>query len=374
MPINFGGDKIEYMTYTQQNLPLSPRKIIKKSIRAIIVLLFASFIFVMELPSVSIYGTNFALKLMFLSISLFPVIVCLLVILYQYLYYRFYSYNFSDDNAEITKGVIAKATGHVRYERLQNVYVDQDFWDRIFGLYDVHYETAGETSRFYSHVDGLLKENADILTNFLLGKTKFLAGRTSGAENLSSIPQSSQSSESVSQSISDISSSTHPISKRIVWAYTIPMAIIFDILSLLPLWGFANDVACKYVMRATCYARLLNYLLPLWVIFWALIFMFSYIYWRVWFKNFNYVLRQDHGEIKEKVFGQSLSYVYYNRIQNINIRQGILDRLLGIFTVIIETAGEQSSTKLRIPGLSSVSAEFIRNLLLDKSRQYRNSL
>lgn len=71
------------------------------------------------------------------------------------------------DGAEIKKGVISNATGHVRYGKIQNIFVDQDFLDRVFGLYDVHYETAGESSDFYSHVDGLEKENADKLVKFL---------------------------------------------------------------------------------------------------------------------------------------------------------------------------------------------------------------
>lgn len=104
----------------------------------------------------------------FLAIFLTVIVLDLIATsIYHYLYYKLYYYNFTDEGAEIRKGVVSRQTGHVQYDRIQNIYIDQDFLDRIFGLYDIHYETAGEKSAFYSHVDGLNKENAEKLVAFL---------------------------------------------------------------------------------------------------------------------------------------------------------------------------------------------------------------
>ncbi len=141
--------------YDSQNLPLSPLKVVKKTIRrwlfwALFVLPFL-YLSISSWYGISMFGVAFLLLLPIMFV----------IVIYEYYYYKLYYYNFAEDRAEIRKGVISRATGHVHYERLQNIYIDQDFLDRIFRLYDIHYETAGKTSDFYSHVDGLNKINAD---------------------------------------------------------------------------------------------------------------------------------------------------------------------------------------------------------------------
>ncbi|HEY4475377.1 MAG TPA: PH domain-containing protein, partial [Candidatus Paceibacterota bacterium] len=147
--------------YNSQNLPLSPRKVAKKFLARnwtfILVILFVVFGFSFTSNLIESTADREGVQLSFLFPFYVPLIFFLILficLVYEYLYYRLYYYNFESDSAEIRKGVISRATGHVRYDRLQNIYVDQDVLDRIFGLYDVHYETAGEKSGFYSHVDG----------------------------------------------------------------------------------------------------------------------------------------------------------------------------------------------------------------------------
>lgn len=151
--------------FDSNNLPLEKRKIVKKTLNTV------PLFFMFGLSVIPVYlisGSTSPLLLMVGFIAF--VIPTFLVYFYQVLYYRSYYYSFEEEGAEIRKGVVGQSTGHVRYKKIQNVYVDQDVLDRIFGLYDVHYETAGETSGNYSHVDGLNKENADKLVSFLNNK------------------------------------------------------------------------------------------------------------------------------------------------------------------------------------------------------------
>lgn len=162
--------------YNSQNLPLSKKKIFKKSFGLVLALFLALLVLI-----------GFGMLVMFsngdektVQQFSFAIVIAILVdifaiggvIYYQYLYYKLYYYNFEDDSAEIKKGVVSVSTGHVRYGKIQNIFVDQDIFDRILGLYDVHYETAGETSGNYSHVDGMEKENADKLKDFLMEKSR----------------------------------------------------------------------------------------------------------------------------------------------------------------------------------------------------------
>lgn len=55
-----------------------------------------------------------------------------------------------------------------QHERIQDVYVDQDLLDRIFGLYDVHLSSATVSSGMEAHIDGVEKQAAEDLRNILL--------------------------------------------------------------------------------------------------------------------------------------------------------------------------------------------------------------
>ena len=127
--------------YNSQNLSLSPLKVIKKIVAGIIPLtIFLIFAGVFLQIGTPIAGDLTRSASLFLAtLIIIWILVLLTNSIYQYFYYRLYYYDFKVDKAEIRKGVITQATGHVFYKRLQNIYVDQDWLDRLFGLYDIHF-------------------------------------------------------------------------------------------------------------------------------------------------------------------------------------------------------------------------------------------
>jgi hypothetical protein len=38
-------------------------------------------------------------------------------------------------------------------EKVSDIYVDQDFFDRLFGLYDLHFSSASLSSGTLAHID-----------------------------------------------------------------------------------------------------------------------------------------------------------------------------------------------------------------------------
>lgn len=98
-------------------------------------------------------------------------------IFYQRWYYETYFYDLTDDHIIIRKGVWMPNEITIPYERVQDIYVDQDFLDRIFGLYDVHLSSATFSSGMSAHIDGLEKIAADGLKQELLTKVRERIGR-----------------------------------------------------------------------------------------------------------------------------------------------------------------------------------------------------
>ena len=117
----------------------------------------------------------------------FPTILALLagaivlgVILVKYLvealYYKSYYYNESEDILYIRKGVITITEIAMPFHRIENIFVDQDMFDMVFGLYDLHISTVTPTSGMQSHIDGLNRENAEKLRGQLLKRVKSASG------------------------------------------------------------------------------------------------------------------------------------------------------------------------------------------------------
>jgi len=360
--------------FDQNNLPLSTKKIIKKTIAysilpgmffGLLAVVFGIMYYFSSITSKTSREFPIISWLFWGSIISFFLIVVAIAI-YQYFYYKSYLYKFDEEAAEVGKGVISRAIGHVNYARLQNVYVDQDILDRIFGIYDVHYETAGETSRFYSHVDGLVKENADILVAFLNEKVKTL-NRPAAAKKLNAEPKNNAKTTApktmTKQSFASLSRENCPLSSKAVMASTIMvfLVIIFVIAVM------AGGILYQFVFtQMSPLSILLSVSITLLVIF-----ILTYLCIKVWYKNFSFKFDEEKGEIKTKFLSQSVSYLYYNRIQNVNVRQSIIERFFGLYSVSIETAGETSGLKFVIPGLEKENAEKLKDFLLKQAKVYK---
>ena len=153
---------------TREQFPLSTRKILKKTLLGtivwVILLVIGYIIFVFVVSDVSgnllAVGTIGFLALLFLLL--------LLVYLYQRWYFAVYFYDFTDDYVVIKKGPITPHEITIPYERIQDVYVDQDIFDRIFGIYDVHLSSATMSSGMQAHIDGVEKVAANCLRAALL--------------------------------------------------------------------------------------------------------------------------------------------------------------------------------------------------------------
>lgn len=161
------------MSKTREQFPLSEKKPLKKttyyiisSIGILILLLVGGFALTSFL--------NWSFEKEFLPIvifwCIFSIVGNFLMYFYQIWYFQVYFYDLTDDFIIIRKRVITPREITIPYERVQDVYVDQDLLDRIFGLYDVHLSSATISSGIEAHIDGVEKEAAGGLRKLILEK------------------------------------------------------------------------------------------------------------------------------------------------------------------------------------------------------------
>jgi membrane protein YdbS with pleckstrin-like domain len=168
--------KITY-SKTREQFPLSRKKIIKKTITKTIGAIFAMIIafvvvFISAIGQSEKISVPSWLGTLVLGIIGFLVLVMILVYFYQRWYFAVYFYELTPDFIQIKKGPITPREITIPYERIQDVYVDQDIFDRMFGLYDVHLSSATISSGMEAHIDGVEKQAAEGLRNLLLETVK----------------------------------------------------------------------------------------------------------------------------------------------------------------------------------------------------------
>ena len=145
-----------------------------------------------------------------------PVLYLLLSAWYIKTYIKKYYYTAEEYFITIRKGVFTTAEIHIQREKIQDVYVDQDIVDRIMGLYDVHVASTTSASSIEAHIDGLDKQSAEGLKQYLLDKISG-KGRRESKEDINTDDKIEKVSLPSFTSQEDISNNTYPIQKKRVW-------------------------------------------------------------------------------------------------------------------------------------------------------------
>ena len=153
---------------TLQSYPLDKKKIVKKTISGIFIWALL-FLFVV-LPLQFFVYINF--KIIFIILDFIFLLIFVIEPIYQNQYYKKYFYDVRPDFLMITKGVIMVREAILNYDKIQDVYMDQDILDRIFGLWDVHVSTATSMSGAEAHIDGVNHDNAMAIRELILLKIR----------------------------------------------------------------------------------------------------------------------------------------------------------------------------------------------------------
>jgi len=143
-----------------EEIPLEQRKPVKKTVVAIPILVIIFAVLAILIKNM--------LPILLLAFAL----IVLAKFVYEIFYLKKYYYNLSDNALVIRKGVFTIKEIVIPFDKIQNVFVDQDIFDRIFSLWDTHVSTVTPGSEMEGHIDGLNQQNARKIANMLLEKIK----------------------------------------------------------------------------------------------------------------------------------------------------------------------------------------------------------
>jgi putative membrane protein len=170
---------------------------------------------------------------LFLAYAFVATLICYAIMIsinawYIKTYIHRYYYDCNDQFVTIKKGVFAPTEIHVQYQKIQDVYVDQDLLDRFMGIYDVHIASATVTSGIEAHIDGVDQPVAESIKNFMLAKIQGGNIPAAGLQNpqgpQTPLPPQAPRPAPRFESAQNISSRTYPISGAWMFSATVGAA------------------------------------------------------------------------------------------------------------------------------------------------------
>ncbi len=332
------------------------KKLIEKAIGsfvfAVCVTIFASFVTFL-VSNVTFTAVNFPVAISLLVALFIIVFIGTLALygVYVKAYIKRYYYEGEDHFITIKKGVFAPTEIHVQYQKIQDVYVDQDILDRIMGLYDVHIASATASSGIEAHIDGVNKQTADGLKNFLLNAMKHSGTASSGsgssatmaASEAASVTTETQANAIGPQAIhltEEISSEKYPLTSKWFMVSLITRIVtsaIAPTIILLFIFGKSkNNLNIES-----------NYILFGWIALYIISLIWSIISLFLWRKNYEFKFNPEYLYYKTGVLTIEEKHMPYNTMQDVNLRQGVIYRMLGVADVYIENAAQQVITTKR---------------------------
>ena len=161
----------------RETIPLQKSKVIKKSIGGMIGVAFLGG-FVSLFLGIFLFGDVKGMPEILVAVRSvvrigLPILLILLFCwdpVYQYFYWKRYQYDMDQKNIIIRKGVVAQKEITLPFNRITDVYVDQDIFDVMFGLYDVHISTPTQESGQFAHIDGVNKDGSQALRQMILDR------------------------------------------------------------------------------------------------------------------------------------------------------------------------------------------------------------
>jgi membrane protein YdbS with pleckstrin-like domain len=156
-------------------IPLRKRKILKYTFRRVSKLVLTGIVIIAALlwlfESGIISGSSPELSDRILAWGAAIVVLAgALRMVRETLHFLTYFYDIQGGNILIRKGIITKHEVILPFSRVTDVWVDQDFWDAMLGLYDIHLATPTQESMRAAHINGLDRRGAQKLRELLLNK------------------------------------------------------------------------------------------------------------------------------------------------------------------------------------------------------------
>lgn len=345
----------EYSEFQKEH-PLSSKKLTKKMLAAFLpIFVLASSVGIIGSFFLNIVSAAAGDYVSPVSMLLYFIVIAGIIFVGMYLlqrwyystYIKRYYYDCSDQFITIKKGVFTPKEIHVQYGKIQDVYVDQDLIDRFFGLYDVHIASATATSGIEAHIDGVEKDVADEIKQFLLGKIQG-GGSVTTQSAPAQVAEPAKVTTTTNATLApsgEISTNTYPISPAWVPLAVIHQFFISIFIMIMPVYiglMIGSDADINATVNVTAVMNFLSSSMFYVIVgaVWLFVILCGTAWELAWKKNYYFEFAPDYVLLKTGVFTRKENHLPYRSIQNVTLSQGFIERMFGLATVTIENAAQ----------------------------------
>ena len=329
----------------REEYPLHPNKIIKKAIEkmfgagaAIVALLFIILPIIGSIAGIGggLFAAAGSAIVILLGVLLLSLAVFVVVYLWSQAYFKSYFYDLTERGIEMKKGVIFPKSIVIPLEKVSDVYVDQDIFDRVFGLYDLHFSSASLTSASLAHIDGLDKQTADALREMMMGVfRKEAKGAATQAADKPGETRAGTAGNAAPTYLAEF----RPAQRGY----------------FIELLGNAIGFVFIGIWLLLFIGPLIVLLVPI-AIIWALWLKLEY-------DSRVYQLREDGVWIRKGWLTPSETLIFYRNIQDIDVNEPFLDRLASLKDLVIKSMSAQSAVSAQLSMLTSEDVAKLREML-----------
>ena len=182
----------------------------------------------------------------------------------------------------------------------------------------------------------------------------------------------SQKSNFTSQIVNTISEKDYPIQKRWIIAQSLVIIPFFLLFMLISIPALLSGDYAKGSLNGIIYT-----------FFFPISLIILYLNW----KNFHFQIEDKFMVISQGIIKKQQRNLPFSVIQDVVITQKLLDRVVGVKTLVIQNASQTgiklsaaqlskqengigfSSSKVNIPGLNQADAETLKNIILERVKQ-----
>lgn len=292
------------------------------------------------------------------------VLLMAILFLVVFLSYKRLTWEITEDEIHIYKGIIVKKKSHIPYRRIHSVDINAKILDRIFGVVTLKMDTAaGSAGSEDARIPALDMRTAELLrteifkkkheaehrseaksagqSGTVVGETNFLEGLNKENDNLRGLYAGTPG-------FNMDPDSEYRLSNKELIIYCIAngkvFAVVFAILFFVyQAYGFVNQVSQEAAKFATDVTQEVMNAGPIIIVIIAVIaLIFSLVasfltraltYGNFVVKRYGARIEVSTGLVQKKSTG-----VAVERIQTLKIKQGLLSRILGYAEISIETA------------------------------------
>ncbi|MCX8195329.1 MAG: PH domain-containing protein [Candidatus Micrarchaeota archaeon] len=313
----------------RETYPLHPNKVIKKFIEnAAFIILSSLFISI--------------ILFLFSSILLTAVLCLLLLVLvgiywWSKEYYKVYFYDLSGNGLKIKKGVFFPHSITIPLEKVSDVYIDQDIFDRILGLYDLHFSSASATSGAFAHIDGL-----DRATTYRLRALLMKSFKEDRGEAVSAAEAQAEAAESQK------AIATFRPSAKGFWLELAGALVAYAFIIIYLFLGL-EEPSESFGLMVLIFSILLAGAVALYV--------------KKEYGSRVYEIRREGLWIRKGWLSPSETLLFYRNIQDWDISKSFVERILGLQTLVVKSMSSLSAQSARLTYLTVEDTKKIQELL-----------